>query len=71
MDSEREALLKLAAKLMLNELVPRLKKRGVTADKSPITPEKFGLGVLAVYCGAWDTHYFRMKLDEVFNAQDS
>ena len=66
-----KALYQLAAKLVLNELAPRLKKLGLNADKSPVTPETFGIGVLAVYCGAWDTHHFRIKLDEAFSAVGS
>ena len=62
-----KALYRLAAKLMLNELMPRLKRHGIPIMRSPVTPERLGIGVLAVYCGAWDTHHFRMKLDEAFN----
>ena len=67
-DGEGEkALNRLAAKLMINELLPRLKKHGLPITASPITAERFDIGVMAVYLGAWDTHHFRQKLNEVFD----
>ena len=57
-----KTLAQLAAKLMVNELMPRIKKSGA----NPLTPERFAIGVAAVHCGAWDTHELRMHLDEEF-----
>ena len=65
-----DTLERVTAKLLLHEYLPRLKRRGIALKDSPVSPERFALGVAAVYCGAWDTRHFRMKLDEAFHALD-
>lgn len=56
----------IAAKLMINELLPRLKRSGLDITRSPVTPQQLAVAAAAKHSGAWSTHDIRMRMDAAF-----
>jgi hypothetical protein len=51
--------------LLLEELFPRLKKRGIPVKDSPITPEHMAQAGLLKYYGLVTTRDIRKRMDEI------
>ena len=68
--SARARLAGLTAKLLLNELAPRLKRAGLTPASSPVKPAALAFGVSCIDQGILSTHELRALLDEAFSAVD-
>lgn len=54
------------ANLMVNELLPRLKRSGMPIEKSPVTPEDMAILAAAKCLGVWSTHEIRLRMGERF-----
>lgn len=60
-----------AARVLIHEIMPRLKRRKLTISQCPISVERLCIGIQALHCGAWDMHHFRQKLDEAFHKNEN
>ena len=58
----------VVANLIVNELVPRLKKAGVGIEKSPVPPELITLFAALKIMGRVTTHEIRGWMDECFDS---
>ena len=66
MNEQDKQIACIGARLIIHELMPRLKRANIEIQNSPISPEKVLLAATAKWCGAWDTHHIRQKFDEAF-----
>jgi Asp-tRNA(Asn)/Glu-tRNA(Gln) amidotransferase B subunit len=58
------APVQVAANLILNELMPRLKKAGIEIQDCPIPPEILGIAAKLKHEGKLTTHEIRQWMDE-------
>jgi Asp-tRNA(Asn)/Glu-tRNA(Gln) amidotransferase B subunit len=54
----------IIANLIINELLPRLKRKGIKIQDSPITPKDLSALAKIKSLGIFTTHDIRLMLDE-------
>ncbi len=59
---------RIAATLLINELFPRLKRRGIAIKDSPIPPIEIALAAYLKHAGVIDTAYIRRSMDEILGS---
>ena len=56
-----------AANLIIHELLPRLKKAGISVEDSPVTPHDMAVLAMVKDAGIFSHHEIRKLLDGVFD----
>ena len=62
----QQEFVRAAANLILNELGPRLKRRKIGIDASPLSPSQIAVLAACKACGVLDTHAIRKVMDDAF-----
>lgn len=63
----RQAQAKIAANLIINELLPRLKRKGLKIESSPVTPAHINLMARFKHAGFLSTHSIRILMDDLIS----
>lgn len=53
--------------MIINELLPRLKKSGISVEDSPVTPHEMAVLALVKDAGIFSHHEIRKLLDSAFD----
>lgn len=66
MEPSDKAVARIAANLILNELLPRLKKSGLDIDTSPVKPWQIAMASVLKHKGLVTTHEIRKCMEWSF-----
>ena len=62
----KQEVVQIAANLIINELAPRLKRKGIKIEESPVSPLHIQAYACMKYCEIITTRDIREMLDEAF-----